>query len=107
IAASATGTLIAVGSRAQESADRFADTYGVERRYASYEALLADPDVQAVYISLPNHMHAEWTIKCAQAGKHILCEKPLTTNYAEPVMLVEEVRRCDVCLIEALMYRCH
>jgi predicted dehydrogenase/aryl-alcohol dehydrogenase-like predicted oxidoreductase len=107
IAASESGTLIAVGSRAQETADRFADTYGVERRYASYEALLADPDVQAVYISLPNHLHAEWTIKCAQAGKHILCEKPLTTNYAEAMTVVEEVRRCDVFLMEAFMYRCH
>src|ERR687883_280587 len=107
IAASESGTLIAVGSRAQETADRFADTYGVERRYASYEALLADPDVQAVYISLPNHLHAEWTIKCAQAGKHILCEKPLTTNYGEAMTVVEEVRRCGVFLMEAFMYRCH
>ncbi|HKC75453.1 MAG TPA: Gfo/Idh/MocA family oxidoreductase, partial [Chloroflexota bacterium] len=107
IAASESGTLIAVGSRAQETVDRFADTYDVERRYASYEALLADPDVQAVYISLPNHLHAEWTITCAQAGKHILCEKPLTTNYAEAMMVVEEVRRCDVFLMEAFMYRCH
>src|SRR2546421_6931665 len=107
IAASQTGTLIAVGSRTQETADRFADTYDVERRYASYGALLADPDVQAVYISLPNHLHAEWTIKCAQAGKHILCEKPLTTNYAAAMTVVEEVRRCDVFLMEAFMYRCH
>jgi len=107
IAASESGTLIAVGSRAQETVDRFADTYDVERRYASYEALLADPDVQAVYISLPNHLHAEWTIKCAQAGKHILCEKPLTTNYAAAMTVVEEVRRCDVFLMEAFMYRCH
>src|SRR5918911_2446977 len=107
IAASESGTLIAVGSRAQETADRFADTYGVERRYASYEALLADPDVQAVYISLPNHLHATWTIRCAQAGKHILCEKPLTTNYGEAMTVVEEVRRCDVFLMEAFMYRCH
>src|SRR5918911_358156 len=107
IAASQSGTLIAVGSRTQETADRFAATYDVERRYASYEALLADSDVQAVYVSLPNHLHAEWTIKCAQAGKHILCEKPLTTNYAEAMTVVEEVRRCGVFLMEAFMYRCH
>src|SRR3989441_11413524 len=107
IAASETGTLIAVGSRAQETADRFAHTYGVARRYTSYEALLADPDVQAVYIALPNHLHATWTIRCAQAGKHILCEKPLTTNYGEAMTVVEEVRRCDVFLMEAFMYRCH
>ncbi len=81
--------------------------YGVERRYPSYDALLADPDVQAVYISLPNHLHAEWTIKCAQAGKHILCEKPFTTNRGEAMAVLEEVRRHDVFLMEAFMYRCH
>ncbi len=107
IGASNTGTLRAVGSRSQESADRFGDELSVERRYPSYDALLADPDVQAVYIALPNHLHAEWAIKCARAGKHILCEKPLATNYAEAMVVVEEVHRHDVFLMEAFMYRCH
>src|SRR5262245_53685374 len=72
---STTGKLAAVGSRAQATADKFGDEFKVDRRYDSYEAVLADKDVDAVYISLPNHMHAEWTVKCAEAGKHILCEK--------------------------------
>ena len=107
IAASETGALLAVGSRTQEAADRFGAEFGVQRRYPSYDALLEDPDVQAVYISLPNHLHGEWTIKCARAGKHILCEKPLTTNYAEAMIVLEEVRRAGVFLMEAFMYRCH
>jgi predicted dehydrogenase len=85
IAASETGMLLAIGSRAQASANTFGDAHAVERRYPSYRAVLADPDVRAVYIALPNNLHAEWTIKCAAAGKHVLCEKPRTTNYAEAI----------------------
>lgn len=107
IAASETGTLLAVGSRSQETADHFADRYAAPRRYAAYEALLADPEIQAIYISLPNHLHAEWTIKCALAGKHILCEKPFTTNYGEAMTVLAEVERHGVFLMEAFMYRCH
>ncbi len=107
VAASETGTALAVGSRTQDAADRFGDTFGIERRYPSYDALLADPAVQAVYIALPNSMHAEWTIAAARAGKHILCEKPFTTNAAEAERVIEEVRRQDVFLLEAFLYRCH
>jgi len=107
IAASDTGTLLAVGSRTQEAANRFGDEHTIERRYPSYAVLLTDPAVQAVYIALPNNLHAEWIVKCAKAGKHILCEKPLTTNYAEAMVVLEEVRRHDVFLMEAFMYRCH
>jgi predicted dehydrogenase len=107
IAASRTGTLVAVGSRSQESADRFGDEHGVPHRHASYDALLADPDVDVVHISLPNHLHAEWTVKCARAGKHILCEKPFTVNHAEAVATLDEVRKHDVFFMEAFMYRCH
>jgi len=107
IAASETGMLVAVGSRTQESADQFGDAHAVGRRYPSYAAVLADPDVQVVYIALPNNLHAEWIVKCAEAGKHILCEKPLTANYAEAMVVLEEVRRHDVFLMEAFMYRCH
>ncbi|MBI3958681.1 MAG: aldo/keto reductase [Chloroflexi bacterium] len=102
-----TGRLTAVGSRSQASADAFAQEYGVPRAYASYDDLLADPDVDAVYISLPNHLHARWTVRCAEAGKHILCEKPLATNYPEAMTALEAVRRHDVFLMEAFMYRCH
>jgi predicted dehydrogenase/aryl-alcohol dehydrogenase-like predicted oxidoreductase len=107
LADSRTGELLAVASRTQEAADRFGDEYKVPRRYASYEALLADPDVQAVYISTPHPMHAEWAVKAAEAGKHILCEKPLTLNYADAMAVVEAAKRCDVFLMEAFMYRCH
>src|SRR5262249_20313001 len=90
IAASRTGTLVAIGSRSQETADRFGDEHNVPCRHASYEALVADPNVDVVHISLPNHLHAEWAVKCAQAGKHILCEKPFTVNHAEAVRTLEE-----------------
>jgi predicted dehydrogenase len=107
VLASQTGTLVAVGSRTQEAADKFGAEYDIPRRHPTYDALVADPDVDAIYISMPNHIHAEWTIKCAAAGKHILCEKPLTVNHAEAVKVIEAVRRHDVFMMEAFMYRCH
>ncbi len=107
IAASERGTLLAVASRTQATADRFGDEYGVARRYPSYEALLADTDIQVVYIALPNHLHADWAIRAAQAGKHILCEKPLTATYAEAQGVIEAARQQDVFLMEAFLYRHH
>jgi predicted dehydrogenase len=107
LAQSKTGVLVSVGSRTREKADTFADQYGAPNRHGSYEDLVADPDVDAIYISLPNHMHAEWTIKCAQAGKHILCEKPFTVNLKEAEETLEEVKRHPVFFMEAFMYRCH
>ncbi len=107
VAASRTGSLGAVGSRTQEAADRFSAEFGPMTTHASYEALVADSEVEAVYISLPNHLHAEWTIQCARAGKHILCEKPFTVNHAEALVALEAVRSADVFLMEAFMYRCH
>jgi predicted dehydrogenase len=104
---SRTGQLLAVASRTQETADRFGDALGVPRRYGSYEALLADAEVQAVYISTPHPMHAKWTVRAAEARKHILCEKPLAMNEAEARRMVESARRADVFLMEAFMYRCH
>jgi predicted dehydrogenase len=105
--ASATGELYAVGSRAQETADEFGDTFGIAHRYASYEAMLADDKVQVVYNALPNHLHLEWTVKAVRAGKHVLCEKPLTVNAAEVEPMLSAVRAADVFLMEAFMYRCH
>lgn len=107
IAQSETGHLLAVASRTQEKADAFGEEFGVERRYGSYEALLADPDVQAVYISTPHPLHAEWAVKAAEAGKHILCEKPATLNYPEAMAVIEAARTNDVFFMEAFMYRCH
>lgn len=105
--ASRTGVLMAVGSRTQQAADDFAKEFGFPRAHGSYDALLADPEVDAVYISTPHPMHAEWAIKAAEAGKHILCEKPLTLDYAEAMAVIEAARLNDVFLMEAFMYRCH
>jgi len=99
--------LIAVGSRSQESADKFGEEFKVSRRHASYEALLADTEVQAVYICTPHPMHAEWAIKTAEAKKHILCEKPIGLNHAEAMAITEAAIRNDVFCMEAFMYRCH
>jgi predicted dehydrogenase len=105
--ASTTGKLVAVASRAVESAAAFAKTYAPVSAYASYQRLLDDPNVEAVYISTPHPTHAEWCLRAAQAGKHILCEKPLTMNLAEAEEVVAAVRRAGVFLMEAFMYRCH
>jgi len=103
---SRTGRLVAVGSRSRESAEKFASEYGV-RAHASYEALLADPEVQAVYISTPHTGHARWAILAARAGKHILCEKPAALNYPEAMAIAEAARNQGVFFMEAFMYRCH
>jgi len=107
LAKSRTGKLVAVGSRRQDAADVFAAKFGPIKAHASYEDLLADPEVEAVYISTPHPLHAEWCIKAARAKKHILCEKPLTLNHAEAMVVVEAARENGVFLMEAFMYRCH
>ena len=107
IAQSQTGTLLAVGSRTQESADAFGESERVPRRYASYTDLLMDNDVQAVYISTPHPLHAQWAIQAAEAGKHILCEKPFAINSGQARAMIDAARSNDVFLMEAFMYRCH
>ncbi|HTK10619.1 MAG TPA: aldo/keto reductase [Ktedonobacteraceae bacterium] len=107
VAQSSTGTLVAVGSRTQESAEVFGEAFAVPHRHGSYEALLADPEVQAVYISTPHPMHAEWAIKAAEAGKHVLCEKPIGLNAAQTMAIIESAYQNDVFLMEAFMYRAH
>ncbi len=106
---STTGKLVAVGSRSEDSARRFGQVFGLPpvSCHSTYEALLADPAVQAVYICNPHPGHAEWAVRCAEAGKHILCEKPLAMNHAEAMAVVAAARRHDVFLMEAFMYRCH
>src|SRR5512140_1381734 len=69
--------LAAVGSRSQASAEAYAKDWGIPKAHGSYEALLADPEIDVIYTSLPNHLHREWTIKAVEAGKHVLCEKPI------------------------------
>src|SRR5512138_3510646 len=81
--ASKRNQLIAVGSRAQETAEKYARAWNISRAYGSYEALLADPEIDVIYNSLPNHLHAEWTIKAMRAGKNVLCEKPMALSVAE------------------------
>jgi len=107
LAQSRTGKLVAVGSRTQDSADAFAAEFGLARAHGSYEALLADPAVQAVYISTPHPWHVDGCLETARAKKHILCEKPLTLNLAEAQLVVEATREHGVFLMEAFMYRCH
>jgi predicted dehydrogenase len=107
---SETGRLVAVASRDQAKADAFARKFAAKksevRAWGSYEAILADPTVEAVYIATPHPMHAEWAIKAAEAGKHILCEKPLAMNHREAAGVVAAARKHDVFLMEAFMYRC-
>jgi predicted dehydrogenase len=107
IANSNTGKLFAVASRNLANAQAFGKEFDVPFQYGSYEALIADPKVQVVYIALPHVFHAEWAIRAANAGKHILCEKPLATNYTEAQTMVGAARCNDIFLMEALMYRCH
>jgi predicted dehydrogenase len=104
---SQTGELAAVGSRSRESAAHFAAETGARVAHGSYDALLADASVDAVYIAAPHPMHAEWAVRAAAAGKHILCEKPLAVNHSEAAEIVDAARRNDVFLMEAFMYRCH
>ena len=107
LAKSRTGKLVAVGSRVQGPADAFSKEFGPVRAHGSYEALLADPAVRVVYIGTPHPSHAEWCVKAARAKKHILCEKPLTLNHAEAMVVAEAAREHGVFLMEAFMYRCH
>ncbi len=104
---SQTGRLVAVGSRSQATADTFGETWQIPHRYSSYEDVLADKSVEAVYVAVPHPFHAEWAIKAAEAGKHVLCEKPIGLNYAEAMAVVEAAERNSVFLMEGYMYRCH
>jgi xylose dehydrogenase (NAD/NADP) len=99
--------LVAVASRSQERADDYAETEGIPRAHGSYEALLDDPDVEAVYISLPNSLHVEWSILALGAGKHVLCEKPLDRRASEVERAFDAADRAARLLMEAFMYRHH
>ena len=103
----ANGEVLAIASRDDRRARATAEALGIPRWYGSYEALLADPDVDAVYVPLPNHLHAAWTIAAARAGKHVLCEKPLAMTAAEAEGMLTACREAGVLLMEAFMYRLH
>ena len=97
--------LVAVASRTQGRADEYSREWGIPRAYGSYEALLADPEIDAVYISLPNTMHVDWSIASVEAGKHVLCEKPLTRTPADAERAFDAADRAGRILMEAFMYR--
>ncbi len=99
--------LLAVASRELERAQQYAREKGIERAHGSYEALLADPEIDVVYISLPNRFHAEWAIKAAKAGKHVLCEKPIALTVEDVDAIAEAGAKNGVVIAEAFMYRHH
>jgi predicted dehydrogenase len=107
IKSSRNGDVRAVGSRNRERAYAFASELGIPQSYGSYEALLEAEDIDAVYIGLPNSLHCEWTVKAAEAGKHVLCEKPLGATAAECEEMDRAARKNGVVLMEAFMYRFH
>ena len=100
-------TIVAIASREAGRAEAVALELGIPRAHASYEALLADPEVDAVYIPLPNHLHAEWSIAAARAGKHVLCEKPLALTADDAQRMIDVADAEGVTLMEAFMYRLH
>jgi predicted dehydrogenase len=100
-------SIAAIASREAGRAEAVALELGIPRAHASYEALLADPEVDAVYIPLPNHLHAEWSIAAARAGKHVLCEKPLALTADDAQRMIDVADAEGVTLMEAFMYRLH
>ena len=105
---SAHNQVLAICSRDAQSARSVADSLGIERAYGSYDELLADPDIDAIYNPLPNHLHVDWSIKALQAGKHVLCEKPLGLNTADAQRLVDAAQaHPHLKVMEAFMYRFH
>lgn len=100
--------VVAISSRKQQQAEATASDLGIPKAYASYEALLADPNIDAVYNPLPNHLHVPWTLKALAAGKHVLCEKPIALDAQEAQQLLEASEQYpELKVMEAFMYRFH
>lgn len=104
---SACTEVVAIASRALDRAERTAQDLGIAKAYPSYDELLADPEIEAVYIPLPNFLHLRWVLAAAAAGKHILCEKPMAITADDARLMVEAATSADVVLVEAFMYGNH
>jgi xylose dehydrogenase (NAD/NADP) len=107
VASSPSVEIRAVASRSQAAADAYAELNGIATSHGSYEALLADPEIEAVYVSLPNSLHIEWAILALEAGKHVICEKPLDRRVSEVGRAFDTADRAGRILAEAFMYRHH
>ena len=105
LAASDQIRVVAVASRDPAKVRAYAAERGIERAHGSYDALLADPQVEAVYVNLPNSLHTEWTLRALEAGKHVLCEKPMTPRAADVERVFDLARRRDLYVMEGFMYR--
>lgn len=103
----ATGRLDAIAGRDGDKAAAFAAEFGAQRSFLSYEQLLTDPEIDAVYIATPHTLHAKWAVRTAEAGKHVLVEKPIAVNYGSAMAVAEAARRNGVVLLEGYMYRFH
>ena len=99
--------VVAVGSRTLERAEEFAQEWDIPRAYGTYEELLADPEIEAIYNPLPNTMHSEWSIKAMEAGKHVLCEKPFSRHIGDVERAFDAAEATGMHLSEAFMYRHH
>src|SRR5882757_9896991 len=99
--------VVAVAARDRARAEKFAAKRGIPRVHDSYDALLADPEIDAIYNPLPNGLHCEWTIKALEAGKHVLCEKPFTANAKEAEAVAAVATRTGLVVMEAFHYRYH
>ncbi len=97
----------AVAARDPQRAQAFATQHGIPVVHSDYQALLDDPDIDAVYIALPTHLHCEWTLRALRAGKHVLCEKPMAPNAKEATLMLREAEKCSLILAEAVHYRYH
>lgn len=107
IRASKRNRLLAVASRNKERAQAYAKRWNIPYAYGTYEQMLADPAINVIYLSLPNHLHAEWAIKCAEAGKHVLCEKPIAITTEEVAQMAQAAQEHSVIIQEAAMMRFH
>ncbi|KTD82156.1 Gfo/Idh/MocA family protein [Legionella waltersii] len=107
IAESTVGELTAIGSRDATKSRDFASQFSIPQVYNHYDDMLADPDLDVIYVGLPNHLHKEWTIKGLESGKHVLCEKPFALNEEEVKEMISSAKSSRLVCMEAIMYRCH